>query len=162
MSSGDRGRDGFVDSPPLPDDLPLRPRHVLRFDLTNVALATVVVVLVIRAFSFVDLIRNVILLLVLAILLATAIDPLVTRLRRGGLSRVTSVLGISLSSPRLSPASLSSPPTRCPGNCPSSSRTSQLSPTSFETCPPGWRGHGPRPRHKHHRRPSDRLSSLPC
>lgn len=69
---------------------------MIRFDLANVALATVVVLVVIRAFSFVDIIRNVILLLVLAILLATAIEPLVARLRRGGVSRGTSVLGIYL------------------------------------------------------------------
>ena len=49
-----------------------------------VAAATAVVLLVVKAFTFVDLIRQVLLLLVLAILLATAIQPLVARLRRSG------------------------------------------------------------------------------
>ncbi len=94
MSPGDLGRTSPVERQEV-EETPRRARtHVIRFDLANVALATAVVVLVVRAFSFVDVIRNVILLLVLAILLATAIEPLVTRLRRGGLSRVTSVLGI--------------------------------------------------------------------
>ena len=65
-----------------------------RFDLLNVALATAVVVLVVRAFTLVDLIRQVLLLLVLAILFATAIEPLVLRLRQTGVARGPSVLGI--------------------------------------------------------------------
>ncbi len=68
----------------------------LRFNLVNVALAAAVVMLVIQAFSFVDLVRQVLLLLVLAILLATGIEPLVRRLRRSGVSRGPSVLGIYL------------------------------------------------------------------
>jgi predicted PurR-regulated permease PerM len=68
----------------------------LRFDLVNVALATAVVVLTIQAFSFVDLISHVLLLLVLAVLLATGIEPLVARLRRSGVARGPSVLGIYL------------------------------------------------------------------
>ena len=65
-----------------------------RFDLLNVALATAVVVLVVQAFTLVDLIRHVLLLVVLSILLATAIEPVVVRLRRTGISRAPSVLGI--------------------------------------------------------------------
>ncbi|MHB1006729.1 MAG: AI-2E family transporter [Chloroflexota bacterium] len=65
-----------------------------RLDLLNVALATAVVVLVVQAFTLVDLIRQVLLLLVLAILFATAIEPLVARLRRTGVGRGPSVLGI--------------------------------------------------------------------
>ena len=68
----------------------------LRFDLVNVALATAVVVLTLQAFSFVNLIGHVLLLLVLAILLATGIEPLVARLRRSGVARGPSVLGIYL------------------------------------------------------------------
>lgn len=68
----------------------------LRFDLVNVALAAAVVLLVMQAFSFIDLIRQVLVILVLAILLATGIEPLVIRLRRGGISRGPSVLGIYL------------------------------------------------------------------
>jgi predicted PurR-regulated permease PerM len=68
--------------------------QILRFDLLNVALATAVVVLVVQAFTLVDLVRQVVLLLVLAILFATAIEPLVVRLRRTGIGRGPSVLGI--------------------------------------------------------------------
>ena len=68
----------------------------LRFDLVNVALATAVVVLTIQAFSFVNLIGHVLLLLVLAVLLATGIEPLVARLRKSGVARGPSVLGIYL------------------------------------------------------------------
>lgn len=68
----------------------------LRFDLLNVALATAVVLLTVQAFSFVDLISHVLLLMVLAILLATGIEPLVARLRRSGIARGPSVLGIYL------------------------------------------------------------------
>jgi predicted PurR-regulated permease PerM len=97
VSLEDRAQTGTAEGPPSAGGPSHSSRrHVVRLDLANVALATVVVVLVVRAFSFVDVIRNVILLLVLAILLAMAIDPLVTRLRRGGMSRVTSVLGIYL------------------------------------------------------------------
>jgi predicted PurR-regulated permease PerM len=83
----------------LPDDQPssanVRPVG-LRFDLLNIAATTAVVFLVVQAFSFVDLIRRVLLLLVLAILLATAIQPLVARLRRSGVGRGPSVLSIYL------------------------------------------------------------------
>jgi predicted PurR-regulated permease PerM len=92
----DSGHVSPVKSPPERSDQTRLLRYVVRFDLANVALATVVVVLIVRAFSFVDVIRNVIFLLVLAILLAAAIDPLVSRLRKGGLNREMSVLGIYL------------------------------------------------------------------
>ncbi len=67
---------------------------LVRFDLLNVALAAAIVVLVVRAFSLVDLMRQVLLLMALAILFAPAFEPLVARLRRGGISRAPSVLGI--------------------------------------------------------------------
>jgi predicted PurR-regulated permease PerM len=70
------------------------PPDRLRFDLLNVAAATAIVLLVVKAFTFIDLIRQVLLLLILAILLATSIQPLVARLRRSGVSRGPSVLGI--------------------------------------------------------------------
>ncbi len=68
----------------------------VRFDLVNVALATAVVVLIVQVFSFIDLIRHVLLLVALAMLLATGIEPIVTRLRRGGIARGPSILGIYL------------------------------------------------------------------
>lgn len=70
--------------------------QVVRFDLVNVALAAAIVVLVVHLFSFVDLIFHVLVVLIVAILLATGIEPLVARLRRGGISRGPSVLGIYL------------------------------------------------------------------
>lgn len=82
----------LVDQPSSTKPPPTR----LHFDLLNVAAATAVVLLVVKAFTFVDLVRQVLLLLVLAILLATAIQPLVTRLRRSGVGRAPSVLGIYL------------------------------------------------------------------
>jgi predicted PurR-regulated permease PerM len=83
----------------LPDDQPSSgkpPPIELHFSPLNVAVATAVVLLVVQAFTFLDLIRQVLLLLVLAILLATAIQPIVTRLRRSGVGRAPSVLGIYL------------------------------------------------------------------
>jgi predicted PurR-regulated permease PerM len=74
----------------------LREPTVLRFDLINVALATTVVILVIQAFRFLSLIQSVLVLLVLAVILATAIEPLVTYLRRFGFRRGYGVLLIYL------------------------------------------------------------------
>ena len=56
----------------------------LRFDLVNVALATAIVILVVQAFRWLDIVQHVVLLLVLAVILATAIEPLVAFLRRIG------------------------------------------------------------------------------
>ena len=96
MSPEESGPTNSDERPRAADPPPRTWVHVVRFDLANVALATVVVILVLRAISFIDVIRNVILLLILAIMLATAIEPLVARLRRGGVNRATSVLGIYL------------------------------------------------------------------
>lgn len=69
-------------------------RRTVRFDLVNVALATAVVLLVIQAFRFLEVIQGVLALVVLAVILATAIEPLVLRLRSFGLRRGYSVLTI--------------------------------------------------------------------
>lgn len=68
----------------------------VRFDLLNVALATAVVILVITAFQFMVVIQGVLLLVIVAIIVATAIEPLVVRLRRVGLRRGQGVLLIYL------------------------------------------------------------------
>jgi predicted PurR-regulated permease PerM len=64
----------------------------VRFDLLNVALATAVVMLVIGAFQFVAVVQGVLVLVIVAIIVATAIEPLVVRLRRLGLRRGQGVL----------------------------------------------------------------------
>lgn len=68
--------------------------RTFRFDLVNVALATVVVLLVIQAFHFVEIIQGVLVLLLFGVILATAIEPLVLQLRAFGLRRGYSVLAI--------------------------------------------------------------------
>jgi predicted PurR-regulated permease PerM len=75
---------------PAPD---LEPRTtVIRFDLLNVALAATIVVVVLQAFHFLSVIQSVLVLLLLAIILATAIEPIVFRLRRLGFQRGVGVL----------------------------------------------------------------------
>jgi predicted PurR-regulated permease PerM len=74
----------------LPERIPVR------FDLLNVALATTVVMLVMAAFQFLAFVKGVLVLLIVAIIVATAIEPLVTRLRRLGLRRGQGVLLIYL------------------------------------------------------------------
>jgi len=64
----------------------------VRFDLVNVALATTVVVLVIQAFQFIGVIQSVVILFLLAIILATALEPLVLFFHRVGVRRGVSVL----------------------------------------------------------------------
>lgn len=66
----------------------------IRFDLVNVALATAVVLLVIQAFRFLEIIQSVLILFVFAVILATAIEPVVLQLRAFGLRRGYSVLTI--------------------------------------------------------------------
>ena len=83
--------------PPRPE--PSKPdstQPVVRFDLVNVALATAVVIIVIQAFRFLGLIQSVLVLLALAVILATTIEPLVTYLRRFGFRRGYGVLVIYL------------------------------------------------------------------
>lgn len=92
----ERAVEGFA---PVPSggDRPERDRpQRVRFDLVNVALATAVVILVVQAFTFIDLIRHVLLLLILALLLATGIKPLVERSMRSGVGLAPTVLGIYL------------------------------------------------------------------
>jgi predicted PurR-regulated permease PerM len=64
----------------------------LRFDLLNVALATAVAMLVIQAFHFIGLIQSVLFLMIFAVIVATAIEPIVVQLRALGLRRGYSVL----------------------------------------------------------------------
>ncbi|HUE75418.1 MAG TPA: AI-2E family transporter [Chloroflexota bacterium] len=71
-------------------------RIPIRFDLLNVALATAVVLLVIATFQFVAIVKGVLVLVIFAIIVATAIEPLVMRLRRLGLRRGQGVLLIYL------------------------------------------------------------------
>lgn len=66
----------------------------MRFDLVNVALATAVVLLVIQAFRFLEVVQSVLILMIFAVILATAIEPLVLQLRAFGLRRGYSVLTI--------------------------------------------------------------------
>jgi predicted PurR-regulated permease PerM len=75
------------------DDRWIRSRTI-RFDLVNVALATAVVLLVDQAFRFLMVIQSVLILLIFAVILATAIEPIVLHLRSFGLRRGYSVLTI--------------------------------------------------------------------
>jgi predicted PurR-regulated permease PerM len=68
----------------------------LRFDLVNVALATAVALTVYEAFRFLGAIESVLILLVISLILATAIDPLVTWLRGLGFQQRYGVLMIYL------------------------------------------------------------------
>ena len=77
-----------LDRPPSAPD----PSPRVRFDLVNVALATTVVVLVIQAFQFIGVIQSVVILFLLAIILATALEPLVLFFHRVGVRRGVSVL----------------------------------------------------------------------
>jgi predicted PurR-regulated permease PerM len=72
------------------------PRPPIRFDLANIALATAAVVLVLEVFQFLHAIQNVLILLIIAIILSTALDPLVNALRRLGFERTYGVLLIYL------------------------------------------------------------------
>ncbi len=82
---------------PPPEDQGTDERvSVIRFDLINVALATAVVILVSLAFRFLSLVENVLVLLALAVILATAIEPLLISLRRLGFRRGYGVLIIYL------------------------------------------------------------------
>jgi predicted PurR-regulated permease PerM len=76
-------------NPPPATHLPPR---TIRFDLLNVALSTAVVLAVVQAFRFLDLVQGVLVLLVLAVIVATAIEPVVIQLRSLGLRRGYSVL----------------------------------------------------------------------
>jgi predicted PurR-regulated permease PerM len=81
----------------LSPEPPPEPRPVaIRFDPVNVALATAMALLVVEAFRFIEVIQGVLVLLLLAVILATAIEPLVVVLRRVGFERGYSVLLIYL------------------------------------------------------------------
>lgn len=81
------------DEGPRAEDPP-RGSRTIRFDLVNLALASAVVLLVIQAFRFLEVVQGVLVLLVFAVILATAIEPLVLQLRAFGLRRGYSVLTI--------------------------------------------------------------------
>lgn len=71
---------------------PPDPPPTIRFDLVNVALATAVVIVVIQAFRWVDVIQGVVVLFLLAVIFATSIEPLVFYLHGIGVGRGVSVL----------------------------------------------------------------------
>jgi predicted PurR-regulated permease PerM len=73
------------------------PSTTIRFDLTNVALATAVVIVVIQAFRWIDVIQGVIVLFLVAVIFATSIEPLVFYLHGIGVGRGVSVLLIYVS-----------------------------------------------------------------
>ncbi|HEX5416753.1 MAG TPA: AI-2E family transporter [Chloroflexota bacterium] len=72
------------------------PPPTIRFDLLNVALAAAVVILVIQAFRWIDVIQGVVVLFLIAVIFATALEPLVFYLHGIGVGRAVSVLLIYL------------------------------------------------------------------
>jgi predicted PurR-regulated permease PerM len=75
-----------------PQANPPSPSPTIRFDLVNVALATAIVIVVIQAFRWIDVIQGVVVLFLLAFIFATSIEPLVFYLHSVGVGRGVSVL----------------------------------------------------------------------
>ena len=84
--------DTLLDSAAPPQSTPTETTERKWLPATRVALYTMAIVLVLVGFAFVWTIRNVIFLIFLSILLATAIEPLVKRLRRGPFSKGQGIL----------------------------------------------------------------------
>lgn len=77
-----------TDQQASPPELPPK----IRFDLVNVACATAVVIVVIQAFRWIDVIQGVVVLFLVAVIFATALEPLVFYLHGIGVGRGVSVL----------------------------------------------------------------------